>query len=40
MADVSGTRWVTVPDTDGELTHTLAVLEEILIHLRVAALAD
>jgi hypothetical protein len=34
MADVPGTRWATVPDTDGELTHTLAVLEEILLHLQ------
>ena len=29
-----GTRWVVVPDTDGELTGTLATLEEVLLLLQ------
>jgi hypothetical protein len=30
----SATRWVVVPDTEGELTHTLATLEEVLLLLQ------
>jgi hypothetical protein len=30
----SATRWVVVPDTEGDLTHTLATLEEVLLVLQ------
>jgi hypothetical protein len=30
----SATRWVVVPDTEGDLTHTLATLEEVLLLLQ------
>jgi hypothetical protein len=34
VSEGSSTRWVVVPDTQGDLTHTLATLEEVLLLLQ------